>query len=75
MRKTLAVAVLTTALTIGPAAIALADEASTVLAQGAEAGAAEDSDKTGLWGLLGLVGLAGLAKRKENDDVDAGRRR
>ena len=75
MRRTLSVAVLTTALTIGPATIVVADEASTVLAQGAEEGAAEEPDKTGLWGLLGLVGLAGLAKRKENDDVDAGRRR
>ena len=77
MRKTMAVVVLTAALTVGPAAIALADEAvaaPVILAQ-AEGGAGEESDKTGLWGLLGLLGLAGLIKRKEHDDVDAGRRR
>jgi len=77
MRKTLAVAALTAALTTGATAgTAYADVvAAPPVTQTAEDGDAQRSDKTGLWGLLGLLGLAGLAKRKENNDVDVQARR
>ncbi len=78
MRKTLAVAALTAALTTGAtASTAFADDAVAAppVTQTAEDGDAQRSDKTGLWGLLGLLGLAGLAKRKGNHDVDVQARR
>lgn len=71
VRKTVALAALTGALVLAPAAGALADEptlaGATVIAQDTTQNQDQDSDKTGLWGLLGLVGLAGLIKRKTED--------
>jgi MYXO-CTERM domain-containing protein len=79
MRKTLAVAAMTVALTTGTTAgVAFADDAVAAppVTQTTQENADDQkSDKTGLWGLLGLLGLAGLAKRKESNDVDAQARR
>lgn len=71
MRKTAALAALTGALVLTPAAGAYADEpavaGATVIAQDTTQNQDQKSDKTGLWGLLGLGGLAGLIKRKTED--------
>jgi MYXO-CTERM domain-containing protein len=64
MKKLLAATALATAVLVGPATTAYAQDDTTSENED------DDSGKLGLIGLAGLLGLAGLARRDRNDRYD-----